>query len=248
MPLDGDDWTIREALGDTAEWYLGAPLPEAGNNVAEASAAIAAAPGWLAARVPGAVIDDLHRAGDVPDPRVGRNSRASEWVAERSWVYRRAVDLDASAAEGVAVLELDGVDPGADVYWDGERLGSVDGLYRRGRFALTPEQRAAGRHKLALRVHPAPVSEPQVGRTERVRVHTPRLGYGWDFSPRLRHQGVWKGVRVRFARALLADVVVRSRLTASSGEPMLPSGTSGDQMSPLGVVEVSWAAPIMLTL
>src|ERR1700712_1941588 len=100
LSLDGEDWTIREALGDTAEWYLGAPLPAAGNNVAEASATIAAAPGWIAARVPGAVIDDLHRAGEVPDPRVGRNSRAAEWVAERSWVYRRAVDLDASAADG----------------------------------------------------------------------------------------------------------------------------------------------------
>ncbi|MGH1550194.1 glycosyl hydrolase 2 galactose-binding domain-containing protein [Leifsonia poae] len=227
MHLDGDGWTIREALGDTAEWYLGAPLPEAGNNVAEASAAIAAAPGWLPARVPGAVIDDLHRAGEVPDPRVGRNSRASEWVAERSWVYRRPVDLEASAAQGVAVLELDGVDPGADVYWDGERLGSVDGLYHRGRFALTPQQRTAGRHKLALWVHPAPVSEPQVGRTERVRVHTPRLGYGWDFSPRLRHQGVWKGVRLRFGRALLGDVVVRSRVDGREG-----------------VVEASWEPPI----
>lgn len=189
ISLDGEDWTIREALGDTAEWYLGAPLPEAGNNVAEASAAIAAAPGWLPARVPGAVIDDLHRAGEVPDPRVGRNSRAAEWVAERSWVYRRAVDLDESAAGGHAVLELDGVDPGADVYWDGELIGSVSGLYHCARLALSAPQRSAGRHKLALRVHPAPDSEPQVGRTERVRVHTPRLGYGWDFSPRLRHQG-----------------------------------------------------------
>jgi beta-mannosidase len=227
MHLDGDDWTIREALGDTAEWYLGAPLPEAGNNVAEASAAIAAAPGWLPARVPGAVVDDLHRAGQVPDPRVGRNSRASEWVAERSWVYRRAVDLPASAAEGVALLELDGVDPGADVYWDGELLGSVSGLYHRARFELVPAQRAEGRHKLALRVHPAPDSEPQVGRTERVRVHTPRLGYGWDFSPRLRHQGVWKSVRLRFGRALLRDVVVRSRVEGRDG-----------------VVEAEWEPPL----
>lgn len=247
--LDGDDWTLREALGDTAEWYLGAPLPEAGNNVAEASAAIAAAPGWLPARVPGAVVDDLLRAGEVPDPRVGRGSRASEWVAERSWVYRRAVDLDASAAEGVGVLELDGVDPRADVYWDGERLGSIDGLYHAARFPLTAAQRSAGRHKLALRVHPAPVSEPQVGRTERVRVHTPRLGYGWDFSPRLRHQGVWKSVRVRHGAALLGDVVVRARLesagnTASSGDSSLHNGSNGDISSRLGVVQASWEAPL----
>ncbi|MGO4595706.1 hypothetical protein AB4Z18_17975 [Leifsonia sp. 2TAF2] len=227
ISLDGDDWTIREALGDTAEWYLGAPLPAAGNNVAEASAAIAAAPGWLPARVPGAVVDDLHRAGELPDPRVGRGSRAAEWVAERSWVYRRAVDLDASATHGVAVLEFDGVDPGADVYWDGELLGSVSGLYHRLRVPLDAAKRAEGRHKLALRVHPAPDSEPQVGRTERVRIHAPRLGYGWDFSPRLRHQGVWKSARIRTGRALLADVVVRSRVEDA-----------------VGMVDVAWDAPV----
>lgn len=233
--LDGGAWTIREALGDTAEWYLGAPLPEAGNNVAEASAAIAAAPGWLPARVPGAVVDDLHRAGEVPDPRVGRNSRSAEWVAERSWVYRRAVDLDTAAADGVAVLEFDGIDPGADVYWDGELLGSVRGLYRRLRLPLDASRRAEGRHKLALRVHPAPDSEPQVGRTERVRVHTPRLGYGWDFSPRLRHQGVWKSARLRLGRALLGDLTVRTRLGAPpAGDKMSPLDPNGDISSQFG--------------
>ena len=253
ITLDGDDWTIREALGDTAEWYLGAPLPEAGNNVAEASAAIAAAPGWLPGRVPGAVVDDLHRAGELPDPRVGRNSRAAEWVAERSWVYRRAVELDANAAHGVAVLEFDGVDPGADVFWDGERIGSVRGLYHRLRVQLDASLRSAGRHKLALRVHPAPDSEPQVGRTERVRVHTPRLGYGWDFSPRLRHQGVWKSARLRIGRALLGDVTVRASVAEpSSREPVRESGPNGDEMSHLGgmgrsgdgVVAVAWEAPV----
>ncbi|WP_285114899.1 hypothetical protein [Leifsonia sp. fls2-241-R2A-40a] len=255
ISLDGDDWTIREALGDTAEWYLGAPLPEAGNNVAEASAAIAAAHGWVPAQVPGAVVDDLHRAGEVPDPRVGRNSRAAEWVAERSWVYRRAVDLGAEVADGVAMLEFDGIDPGADVYWDGELLGSVSGLFHRLRLPLEAHQRSEGRHKLALRVHPAPDSEPQVGRTERVRIHAPRLGYGWDFSPRLRHQGVWKSARVRHGRALLGDVVVRCRLEGpSSGESLSESGSNGDQMSQLGgfggggggvgVVDVEWEAPL----
>lgn len=237
IPLDGDDWTIREALGDTAEWYLGAPLPEAGNNVAEASAAIAAAPGWLPARVPGAVVDDLHRAGELPDPRVGRNSRAAEWVAERSWVYRRAVELDARAADGVAVLEFDGVDPGADVYWDGQRVGSARGLYHRVRVPLDASLRSAGRHRLALRVHPAPESEPQVGRTERVRVHTPRLGYGWDFSPRLRHQGVWKNARLRLGRALLGAVTVRASMAETpSGESSRESASSGDELSQPGGV------------
>jgi beta-mannosidase len=204
--LDGDGWTVREALGDTSDWFVGAPLPAAGNNVADASVAASAAPGWLSARVPGAVIDDLFRAGEVPDPRVGRNSRASEWAAERSWVYRRAVDLPQPNDGEMTVLEFDGVDPGADVYWDGEPIGELRGLFHGHRLVLSDAQRAAGRHRLALRVHPAPLSEPQVGRTERVKVHAPRLGYGWDFSPRLRHQGVWRSARLRTGALLLGDV------------------------------------------
>ena len=43
-------------------------------------------------------------------------------------------------------------------------------------------------------VHAAPQSEPQVGRTSRVRVHKSRMGYGWDFCPRLVHQGIWRSV------------------------------------------------------
>ncbi|MDN4613367.1 glycoside hydrolase family 2 TIM barrel-domain containing protein [Leifsonia sp. F6_8S_P_1B] len=239
ITVDGDGWTVREALGDTAEWYLGAPLPVAGNNVAEASAAIAAAPGWLPATVPGSVIDDLHRAGEVPDPRVGRNSRASEWVAERSWVYRRAVEVPAGVDARVALLEFDGVDPGADVYWDGDLVGSIDGLYRRGRFELTAAQTTPGRHKLALHVLPAPASEPQVGRTERVRVHAPRLGYGWDFSPRLRHQGIWRSARLRFGDALLREVEVRARVEPQhSAEAVGATGLEG-------VVEARWEAPLI---
>jgi beta-mannosidase len=211
------EWSIREALGDTSSWYVGAPLPEAGNNVGDASEAMVATPGWLPARVPGAVVDDLFRAGEVPDPRYGRNSRASEWAAERSWVYRRAVDLPEIADDEEAVLEFDGIDPGADVFWDGARLGSIAGLYRSGRFIIPVHLRAAGRHRLALVVWPAPPSEPQVGRTDRVRVHAPRLGYGWDFSPRLRHQGVWKSARLRIGRAMVTTIVARTSLEQAGG-------------------------------
>jgi beta-mannosidase len=240
--LDGDGWSIREALGDTWEWYVGAPLPDAGNNVAEASGAIARAPGWLPARAPGAIIDDLHRAGELPDPRYARNSRAAEWVADRSWVYRRVVILPLIAPTDTVVLEFDGVDPGADVFWDGELIGSVNGLYRSARFAIPAESATAGRHRLALVVHPAPQSEPQVGRTDRVAVHAPRMGYGWDFSPRLRHQGVWKSTRLRIGSVLVADATLRPRVDEPLGRGIIDA-----EFSLLGE-SVSAGEPLMATL
>lgn len=54
-----------------------------------------------------------------------------------------------------------------------------------------------GERNLAVVIDAAPVSEPQVGRTSRVSVHKARMGYGWDFCPRLVHQGLWQPVRLR---------------------------------------------------
>lgn len=224
IDLDGDGWSIREALGETWRWYVNAAAPAMGNNVADAAAVVAAAPGWIAATVPGSVIDDLVRAGEAPDPRVGRNSRAVEWVAERAWVYRRVVHLPPLAPGERAVLELDGVDPKASVFWDGIEIGHTVGLYRPGRFDLTLAAGALqpgalqsgalrpGAHTLAIVVHAVPPSQPQVGRTDLVRVHAPRMGYGWDFCPRMRHQGVWKSVRLVIGSVLLTDVRVRCDL------------------------------------
>ena len=73
VDLDGD-WQLRGCLGDEWQWHLTKPWD---------------APGWLPARVPGSVVDDLWRAGEVPDPYHERNSRASEWASERAWSYRR---------------------------------------------------------------------------------------------------------------------------------------------------------------
>src|SRR5919202_3285801 len=83
--LDGDSWQVRGCLGREWEWHVGPNKPWD-------------APGWLPARVPGSVIDDLHRAGEVPDPYHERNSRLLEWVSERAWVYRRRFRVELQQA------------------------------------------------------------------------------------------------------------------------------------------------------
>jgi len=167
VPLDGDDWQLRGFLGDEWQWHLDKPWD---------------APGWLPARVPGSVLDDLARAGEVTDIYRMRNSLAAEWVAERAWIVRRRVT-------GPGRIRFDGVDYAATVFVDGEEAASHEGL-----FAPFEVDLAEGEHLLAVVVHPAPESEPQVGRTSRVRIHKPRMNYGWDFCPRMIHQGIWRPV------------------------------------------------------
>ena len=161
------EWQLKGWLGDEWRWYVDKPWDM---------------PGWLPARVPGSVLDDLMRSGEVPDLYHGRNSLLAEWVEHRTWVYRTRVS-------GPARVRFEGVDHEATVFVDGDEVAHHEG-------AFTPfdVDVPAGEHLLAVAVHAAPASEPQVGFTSRVRVHKSRMGYGWDFCPRLVHQGVWRPV------------------------------------------------------
>ncbi|MDX6409024.1 MAG: beta-mannosidase [Gaiellaceae bacterium] len=170
--LNGEDWQLRGCLGREWEWHVGPDKPWE-------------APGWVPARVPGSVLDDLMRAGVAPSPYHERDSLLAEWVPERAWIYRRRF-------EGAGLLEFAGVDHAATVFVDGEEAGFHEGAFTPFYVEVGP-----GEHLLAVVVHPAPESEPQVGKTSLVRVHKPRMNYGWDFCPRIVHQGIWRSVLLR---------------------------------------------------
>ncbi len=182
--LDGDEWQLKGFLGEEWQWHLNKPWD---------------APGWLPARVPGSVLDDLMRAGEVADVYRERNSRLAEWVPQRAWIYRRRVTGSR--------IEFGGVDHEATVFVDGKEL-----IHHEGAFTPFAVDVPEGEHLLAVVVHAAPESEPQVGRTSRVRVHKSRMGYGWDFCPRIVHQGIWRPVtldppRERFPLVTLEEGV-----------------------------------------
>jgi beta-mannosidase len=174
VSLDGDDWQLRGCIGEEWRWHVGADKPWD-------------APGWLPARVPGSVVDDLVRAGEIPSPYHERASLAAEWAAGRHWIYRRRFVAERP------VVRFEGVDYACTVLVDGHELARNEGLFRP--FEVDVGSFADGEeHLLAVVVHPAPACEPQVGRTSLVRVHKPRMTYGWDFCPRLVHQGIWQPV------------------------------------------------------
>ena len=221
--LDGDDWQLKGWLGEEWRWHLNKPWD---------------APGWLPARVPGSVVDDLRRAGEVPDPYRMRQSRDAEWAAARTWVYRRRV-------RG-GTIRFDGVDHEATVFVDGEEVGRHEGAFTPFEVAVPP-----GDHVLAVAVQAAPESEAQVGHTSRVRVHKSRMGYGWDFCPRLVHQGIWRSVTHDpepevFPRVTLVDGVGRVEvdgdvvLEVESPELWWPNGMGEQRLYRVGELEVGF--------
>lgn len=201
-----DGWRLRGFLGD--DWQL----HRAQLHAREVRGT------WVPARVPGSVLADLLAAGEVPDPRVGRQSLLSEWVPERTWVYRTPLRTPGLGPGERAFVEFDGIDHSGTVYLDGERIAAHEGMF----VPLVAEVTGrldAGEHTLAVVVDPAPVSEPQVGHTEAVRAHKSRMGYGWDFCPRLVQQGLWGPARLRTTGPLrIAGVWARTgagRVTAA---------------------------------
>jgi beta-mannosidase len=194
VELGPGEWQLRGCLGDEWRWHVS---PEKAWD----------APGWLAARVPGSVLDDLERAGEIAPLRFERNSRLAEWVPQRAWIYRRRFTVEGE--RGTIVFH--GVDHEATVFVDGVEVGR-----HAGSFTPFDVEVAGGEHLLAVVVHAAPPSEPQVGETSRVRVHKSRLGNGWDFCPRLVHQGIWRPVTL-WVDEPPREVVARATLEGSTG-------------------------------
>jgi beta-mannosidase len=217
--LDGDGWWLRGFPGTEAA--LAAAIRRPGEDVAiHAVHAPDPASGWLPARVPGSVLDDLMRAGEVPDLYHERNSLLAEWVPERAWTYRTTLAVGRLRSDERAWLRFNGMDFGGHVVVDGVLVASHGSMYAPLEVDVT--SLADGReHVLAVVLEPAPPSEPQVGRTSKVRNDKPRMSYGWDFSPRMVHQGLWQGVELVVAGPVrMTGVWARPSLS-----PDLSSGT-----------------------
>ena len=175
--------------------------------------------GWLPARVPGSIAHDVWQAGEAPSPYHERDSLALEWVAQRAWRYRRAITVPSLAGGETAWLRFAGVDHAATVLLDGEVVAQHEGMFVPFEVPLP----APGGHRLDVIVAPAPESESQVGRTSRVRIHKSRMSYGWDFCPRLIHQGIWRPVTLETGGPWrLIDVWARpSWVDAAGGDARL---------------------------
>ncbi len=202
--LEGDGWRVRAFLGDEAAKH------------AAARSGVLDEPGWLRAHVPGSIVDDLWRAGDVPDPYVECNSRAAEWAADRAWLYATTFAPPPLEAGERAFVRFEGLDFGGAAFLDGDLLGRHDSMFAPVEWEIT--ERVSGNdgpHRLFVAIPAAPPSEPQLGRTSRVGVHKSRMTYGWDFCPRLVHQGIWRSASlVVTGRARIVDAWARPRIDA----------------------------------
>jgi beta-mannosidase len=143
-----------------------------------------------------------------------RNTECVAWMASRSWVYRRVIDVPDTDADSETILRFKGIDYSFRIDVDGEERVRKDGMFSHTEVALTP-----GRHLVEVWIFPPVIV------TNRVAGHNgatipqnstlkARFSKGWDWAPTLITIGIWDDVELVIRRRLnVCRVWVETHLT-----------------------------------
>ena len=146
------------------------------------------------ANVPGSVQGALREAGIVPDWNIGVDSRDSEWVEHRHWMYRAQIPAEWLVAGARFRLECLGLDYSGWVCVNGQEVGLFKGTHIPHEFDLTPFLSAEGGNELEIIFDLPPRWLGQFGFTSQVKEWKTRFNYTWDWSPRLVQIGIWDAI------------------------------------------------------
>lgn len=166
---------------------------------------------WIPACVPGGVHTDLMAAGKIPDPFYGTNEEKVQWVAEKSWEYRRFFYPQPAVLQQEKIfLVCDGLDTLAEVRLNGKILGQTNNMFRSWSWEVKNFLRE-GENKLEI-LFRSPVA--YIRARQRVRrmadlnmgirggAHLRKTPshFGWDWGPRLPCTGIWQEIRLEGRR------------------------------------------------
>jgi len=171
-------------------------------------------PDWYRATVPGTVLTTLVDNHVYPEPTYGENNRPNiipESLCRTSYWYRTEFDVPAAYAGRQAWLNFEGINYLADVWVNGNKVGTVKGAFIRGIFDVTalvsPGKKAALAVLIAPPPHPGDPWEKTVanqrgpnggGLTGPLGQDGPTFvaSIGWDWVPGVRDRqvGIWQKV------------------------------------------------------
>ena len=163
---------------------------------------------WYAATVPGTVLQTLVDRGVYPDPYYGLDNLAiPEKLARQDYWYRASFTVPPEAAGKQLTIVFNGINYASDVWLNGQHLGSTEGAFIRGQFAIQP---VAGENVIAVRVSPPP--HPGIPHEQSIAAGVgPNGGQlaidgptfvateGWDWIPGIRDRdtGLWLPVELQ---------------------------------------------------
>jgi len=188
---------------------------------------------WLQASVPGSVHQDLLAAGRIPDPFVGLNENAVQWVGECDWLYRSEFNLPPEwAAQPAIWLCFEGLDTFATVWLNGKQILISDNMFVPHRLEVS-KLLQPGQNELRLLFQSASrcgkEREAQYGKRElwngdssRLYVRKAQYHYGWDWGPTLLTAGIWRTVRLEAGAARIAEMACPIEVPEDLSLALLP--------------------------
>lgn len=163
---------------------------------------------WLAAKVPGTVLQTLVARGKYPDPYYGLDNLAiPESLAHQDYWYRARFTMPPEAAGKRLTLVFGGINYASEIWLNGIKLGTTKGAFIRGQFAIQP---VAGENVVAVRV--SPPSHPGIPQEQSIAAGPGLNGgqlaidgptfiatEGWDWIPAIRDRdtGLWLPVELQ---------------------------------------------------
>lgn len=162
---------------------------------------------WQAATVPGTVLTSYVNIGAVPDPNHADNLlHISDSYFNSDFWYRNEFEIRKPTGKKL-FLELDGINWKAEVFFNGEYLGKIEGGFIRGRFDISKVAKE-GRNVLAVKIiknaHIGAVKEKNEENTginggilgaDNPTFHA-SIGWDWISTVRGRNIGIWNDVRI----------------------------------------------------
>ncbi|WP_099292742.1 glycoside hydrolase family 2 protein [Butyricimonas sp. Marseille-P3923] len=170
---------------------------------------------WLPATVPGTVHTDLLANGRIEDPFYRMNELGLQWIDKKDWEYRTEFSVDDELiGKKNQYLVFQGLDTYADVYLNGECIGSVDNMFRTWKFDVSGKLKVGDNELRVVLASPTARGLEEMKRyglrlsadndqserggmgQDRVSVYTRKAPYhyGWDWGPRLVTSGIWRPV------------------------------------------------------
>ena len=174
--------------------------------------AVSAGMNEIEASVPGSLETDLERAGILPEIFHGENvTETYKYETAHYFLSRR---FDYKKTDSVDFIVFEGIDCFADIFIDGELIGTCDNMLYGREYPLSLTD---GEHELLVHIKPAaiearkhellPFMSSQLYGADSLYVRKAPHMYGWDIMPRIVSCGIWKHVYIeRRPRYRINDV------------------------------------------
>ena len=202
LPASGDrQWTLA------AGWTM-IPAPKINAEGPTISRPGFNAHDWMSATVPGTVLTTMIDRGIYPDPDYGLNNLAiPETLNKQDYWYRVEFHAPTDARGRHLTLTFEGINYRAEVWLNGQSLGSIKGAFIRGVFDVTDVIKLDKTNVLAVSVSPPP--HPGIPQEQSIKAGPGENGgimcldgptfaatEGWDWIPAVRDRdtGLWQPV------------------------------------------------------